>query len=511
MNKNLLALTLALTIPFNLLVGCTSEEAKKKGKKNTDFGSYTYEEVSPAELTKFYTEMSSIIPLYNLEGEYTTSQAKEEEIQVEKEKGDCSNFDITFDSLYDTIINNSITGINSKYQVIKEETEIKTDEEKKLDNLVREALKKALADIKAENLYTPEDIHRLSTIKIALNNETDKSLTDNVYDKGPIIVLNIENFKKYLANIELTATDEDMLEILSNALKYCLKLNMIYDCDCKNKTEEQKIAKYIVPEAIVDSTVRSYSDNITSETAKIIINSDNYTHLRGSSLILLLAAFKENKNIDDFYRYAYANDLEGLYNFFGLKTPEEKDTFYKILDSITFMNSRTPEELELELADDSILTYRNAVGYAYKADILKTCVKDLISYISQNQNLTMSEALALYNFAKNITVTATTTNLDKEAAKHYDANFVNSISNIEQIYLEFLSTAYNIPLSQVKSLTKNSSKNYNEEMFYHYYDNVDSDKLLKIFPLLSYIRENYYAYNNDLQFYNEENGLGINR
>jgi len=179
-----MALTLALTIPFNLLTGCGASK-KDEDKEETD--NKTFEEViatnniSPEDLTKFYTEMASIIPLYNLEGKYTDATLKEEAIKEEGEKVACSFKETDFITLYDTIIKNSITGIKSKYQVIKEDTKTKSYEEKKYNNLVRIALHKALSELLAEDLYTNEDMHQLNAIKICLTDEVDNKSLINLF------------------------------------------------------------------------------------------------------------------------------------------------------------------------------------------------------------------------------------------------------------------------------------------------------------------------------------------
>ena len=220
---------------------------------------------------------------------------------------------------------------------------------------------------------------------------------------------------------------------------------------------------------------------------------------RAESLLLLLAVFKENRNLEDYYNTIYNSDLPSFLEFFGVKSKEELETFYKIASSLN-------EATKIKNGDLSeLLKSRNEIGYDYKVDILKISIKDLMNYLLNNQDLTLKEMLYLYNFIKSYVTYGTYTDVEKLIEPETTIKYEYDTEYLKDIYDKFIRQYYNVSLEDIEAINKDgyyfSQIDYNSS----FASELDIYKLTQKFSLLSVIRKSYTTYYDDVKEFDNNN------
>lgn len=485
------AFLLALIMPFSL-VGCKGQD-NSSNEENVSIEE-NFNEFTKEDLTKFLSQMSEIIPLYNLEEIYLSEEEISAIIQASENMQKCDNTSVDITELSETIINNSI---DNKGRVTIN-YDLSSAEKEEISNTIKEALRNALLRMDNYRGISPEDACVLKDIKIIIG-KTSKDSYMHYDSKEKTLIVDYQEFIKMYNNIENEILQKNnILEGISRYLEYGLNYGCLQACDCRQeKGQENEVISYgKVLEVLQESAAISGNNHDLGAINKAIFDNLTLRSGRGTSLMLLLSVFKENRNIEDLNKAIFDCNLKGVYDFFALKTEEEIAEFYKIAKSIDILtvDDEYENNFYAETRATDILDFRNHIGYAYKVSIFKTSIKDLIKYLGTNKDLTKEEAMFLYKFVKSIAVNETYTKTQYNNY-YYEPNYVQNIISIENIFFEFLSKFYSLTPEEVDEL-------YEE---YYYFDdleynidslNIDITKLNNKFPLLQFIITNYPTHNS---------------
>ena len=191
-----------------------------------------------------------------------------------------------------------------------------------------------------------------------------------------------------------------------------------------------------------------------------------------------MAAFKENRSIEQYYNAIFDSNLKELFDFFGLKSNKDIKTFYNILYSFDTLNLNTLTATNLvPYSYNDYSLFSKKVGHAYKTDIMKIAVTDLMNAIIRD-NLTINQSLFLYNFIK--------TNLFCYDGLNNDDNFIKCVNEIEEFFNSFIGDYYNISKEEIESFVSLSI--YNK--YFSNLENCDDNEikyLIEKYPLLTII------------------------
>lgn len=234
-----------------------------------------------------------------------------------------------------------------------------------------------------------------------------------------------------------------------------------------------------------------------------------------------------NESVDGYYNAILDSDLEALFQYFGLTTLEEQETFYKILYAFDTISQRT--DLVPSVHEGPYISIGELEaygGYGCYTDVFKLALENLMEYTHNNPEFTLQDNLALFNIIRNLIVSGkyyfqkdengeTIKDENGHFITLYDEDFVTSILGLEKTYLEFLSEYYDIPYDEVCSLLDdavdiNLSRATGSDACIFTYD-FDSNSVFAKYPVLkSIIYTNYLSYYAHSAFL-EDTGLSLER
>ena len=451
MNKRIkfITFTLALTTPFMLL----------KGNNN------------PSDYSQYISMVSSVINTYNYEEFYLDNQDVNDIINAANSIDQCTfNEEIDIPNLCDLIITNSINAGNSPFLSDYSNCSLE-------DMYIDELFRKCLFDSVNISLSTSNDIQEDYCLFKSLTFEKGDlkfihalGLYEPQYNK---ITIDLNMIKE---NMSTDSLEQDLFKCLLHELSHVKQ----FKCNCRTNQLNHSIYSH-TGNTILESSAESSLTNYYH-----VIEGSLYPDLRKyENTLFLMAAFKENKNIDQYYNAIFNSDLNSLFNFFGLDSEEKIKNFYNILYSLDTLGEYT------ELADNikneyGQLEITNKVGNAYKIDIFKIAVTDLIE-ATQRDHLSLKECLYLYRFVK--------TELYNLNKYYNDETFSNSLYEIEKIFYSFICDYYGVPnpiisfndfILNLKQEKENENKrgilaNYNE------FNEEEYNNLLQKYPILANI------------------------
>lgn len=491
------ALILALSIPLNL-AGCTG----KFGKDEIEPGIYVEKNVkkfTPEDLTNFLVQMSAIIPTYNLEEIYLSEEEIETVMTAAKSTQDCDNDLLESDDIFTSIISNS----TDESGMINITYDISASEKQELDANLKECLMTAIDNLMKNHDISLEDACVMKKLKIVIGeNGTNACLQYNPEENTLVMdYLGIFNdrYSEYHEQLRKNLTKEATIKLFELALNYC----RLQTCSCRlEKGQVNTTIDYTNSLNCFNKCALYSGDMDTLGDVNRSIFDDYYleSHKHNMSLILLEAAFKENRNIEDLYKIMFSGDLKAFHEFFGLTTPEDIERFYKTTRSIEIQT--TDNEYQDEFYSNSTSTmstaFRNHVGYAYKIDIFKTAIGDLMKYAANHQDLSKEEMIFLYKYVKYVILNNSTIDAKKE---EYDPEFAMNIISIENIFFDFMSKMYGVKIENLDDIY--------EDVYIFQFDiladgeknsDVDGARLTTKFPLLGFIAEYYESYSHIHEF-----------
>lgn len=488
--KRRAALILALSIPINLLVGCSNNKTRNNGNESTVRIEIS-NEFNSEDLTNFLAEMSEVIPSYNLEEVFLSDEEINILIEASKNNQECDNTVLSCEELYNSIITNSL----DENGLINITDEISLEDKQEIDIFIRECLKEALEGMLAKNEINLEDACVIKKLRIAIGKNYSNSWIE-YYGNDKVLIIDYQKVKAAYNNYE---NENFRNNLIKEGLIKCLKLGLGYPrlqtCDCRLEKGQTNIniGEGQVLDCLIKSAFFSSDNNDLGNVNKSIFEYLGDTNKHNTSILLLLATFKENRNIKDLYEIVFNSDLAGLYKYFNLTTKEEIEKFYQIARTMEVIT--TDNEYQEEFFDNTTSTYstafRDYVGYGYKADIFKTSITDLMKSIASSKDINKEEAMFLYKYVKHVILNNTGLN---SRDNNFEPNFAKTIISIENIFFDFLSKFYNLNLEELDEL-------YNDTLLYESWfltdgtntSKIEFSKLVKKYPLLQFIEANYIA------------------
>lgn len=516
-----LALLLSVLIPFE--AGCAKTNTAQSAPKDNiskeiedDSVAEIKEEVedslSEREVISYFKEYQ---PQYYFEESLITPAKVDEIIEKSTKDTECTfEFDGNIDNIIETIQNNSNTYIleHPEYSSAFTTDILKIDEysdqidfEISLKNVFEELIEKG-----NNNIY--EDFHRMQDLKIVFGNCQEEEKTNErilLYDEFESLVLgsydvidNVIVLDKEAIKIDMEMYDESFLEALYKTLLHEINHVRQQKCPCRITEElnQTDLSYDEYPTFIMESSAESEIYNLDKEIFSYGKDSFDYTYheLREyESLLLLLALFDTDKNIDEFYKAIFDTDLEALLTFFNV---EEKDTytFYKlwyIIDSLDFRTDLSNSMYsESEYGNITLGEYQEDIGYAYRTQIFAMSLARLSEYTVNNEDFTLIDNLLMFNIIKNkIAANAYIyEEIGDEIVKKYDPVFVDEVFGLEQKYREFLIYHYDVNLDEITDLEYYEVNTYGDTLMglvnssWEYDESYleKSEELLKRFPLL---------------------------
>jgi len=479
-----MALVLALTIPLNLLAGC-KQDNKSDNEEETQSIEIINNSFKKEDLTKFLIQMSEIIPVYNLEEVFLTDKDLEELIQDSKNNQECDNKVLDVNEIYSSIIANSLDD-NGLLTIADD---ISLEEKEELDKFLRECLKIAIGNMVSKKEISLEDACVIKNLRIIFGKtDTDSCLA--YYGKNKVLVIDYERFKSIYDGYESEDLRNNLIkEGIIRYIELGLTFPRMQVCDCRLAKGQQNTS--IGVECLIRSAFYSRDNSNLGNVNQGIFDNLGSDVNHNTSVLLLLAVFKENRNIENLYQIVFDSDLDSLYKYFGLTTKEDIEKFYKIartMETLTVSND-IEEDFYAETTSTYSTAFRDFVGYGFKADILKTCISDLMKYIVNNKDLNKEEAMFLYKYVKRIILSNTGLNSNDN---EFEPNFAKAIISLESIFFDFLSKFYNLDIEEVDKL-------YEDTWLYGAWNledngdllNIDCNKLIAKFPLTQFIEANY--------------------
>ena len=205
---------------------------------------------------------------------------------------------------------------------------------------------------------------------------------------------------------------------------------------------------------IIESSAESGIYNYNNSHEKLENSYYTYTLYRESeALLMLLAAFKENRDLNGYYEAIYDSDAKKFWDYFELDNDEKLKNFYKIFYAFNTIHGRT--ELSKKAYGNKNKAARKEleelVGDSYLIDMMKFIVKDLIT-ATERDNLSIDDSLLLYMISKSyISDEAKTIIKDEDGSYHneYSEDFIKSYKEIEDYYKEYLIYKFDISLEEL--------------------------------------------------------------
>lgn len=448
-----ITLTLALTTPFMLLKG---------GNNN------------PSDYSQYISMVSSVINTYNYEEFYFDNQKINDVLEAANSTQQCS-FDDEIDimNLCSLIINNSINTGNSPFLTDYSNC---SNEDLYIDELFRKCLFDAINISLSTSNNINEDYCLFKNLTIEKGNLKSiiaLGLYEPQYNK---ITIDLDMIK---SNMTSTTLEKDLFKTLLHELSHVKQ----FKCNCRTNQVNYSVS-YGAGQSILESSAESAFNNYYH-----VSESTSYNTLRKyENILFLTVAFKENKNIDQYYNAIFNSDLDSFINFFDLDSKEKLVNFYNILYSFDTLGEYT--DLANKIKNEyGQLEITEKVGNSYKIDIFKIAVTDLMK-ATKRDHLKLRECLYLYRFVK--------TEIYNLNSYYNDESFFDSLYEIEKIFYSFLCDYYGVPnpiisfndfILNVKQERKNQNKNSRFEN-YNEINLEEYDNLIQKYPILEIINKN---------------------
>lgn len=497
--KRRAALILALTIPLNILAGCKNNKSNDESTTSIEIS----KDFTKEDLTSFLTQMSEVIPTYNLEEVFLSDEEINELIKASKNNQECDNKVLDCEEVYSSIIANSL----DENGLITITYEVSLENKQEIDKFIKECLKEALENMIANNEISLEDACIIKDVKIIIG-KNDSNTWIAYSGSNKVLIIDYQSIKNAYNKYENENFRNNLIkEGLIKSIKLGLTYPRLEACDCRLEKGQtnSSIGEGKVLNCLIESTFYSSDNNDLGNVNKSIFEYLGRDAKHNVSILLLLATFKENRNIEDLYEIVFNSDLDRLYKYFNLTTKEEVEKFYQMVRTMEVIT--TDNEYQEEFFTNTTSTYstafRDYVGYGYKADVFKISITDLMKSIVNNKDINKEEAMFLYKYVKHIILNNTGLN---DNYYEFEPNFSKSIIAIENIFFNFLSKFYDLSLEELDELYDDTWLHY--AIFLE--DGTDAydikySKLIAKYPLLQFIEVNYRASSSYVDSFDDNN------
>lgn len=408
---------------------------------------------------------------------------------------ECGNENDDWQSLYNTIIENSQT--NPEGDSIFQSYSFKDGEKNVFidGKIFKNALRNALSILKANAIGDEkEDICTLQSLKFFFKNDLNSYFIADYDPENNSIYLNLCSCQKAF---EATLRNRNegpwnTQEFMTKIILFTLNRVRHIPCQCRIEKGQKNIflgdeeikSLVFLERAACESEIMS-ADNFK----KSYINNDYFMPFERDyeSMILFMAAFKENRYPCDYYEAIDDTDLKKLHAFFGLQSESDIYEFYRITSILNSASGYSDLERPVEEAD------------AYMS-IMRIALNDLIIGISES-DLSIHDSLYLFDTLKSYFA-----DYSQLLTPTYDYDvspkLIDAIFEYERIFNDFLCTYFDLSEKKLddykngKLSWKESTAILNGESL------VDYQKIEQKFPLLELIMQNYHfvPYRNSVWF-----------
>lgn len=507
MKKRILSIFLAVNILTSsfILTSCS-----KKEEQEISTNQIVEEQDNNRLEQEFIDELKRKIDSIDVEYLYSEYYPNEETINEYKllasSNIECPETDDSYKNIYQYIKRNT--------QVKYEDNNIFYDkneslEKQEIDENFYYAINDALDHIFSNhrNNYK-EDICSLKSISIVNKDLSD--ITSN--NDSPLGYFDSETRTVYidynkafdtleLINVGRKVTDQEertIRDFLGSIVEH--EFDHVRQFSCEHRITNNEIVKTVdfnnTPSFLIEASAESAVYNYNNYNVKHESNEYTYETFRESeALLMLLAAFKEKRTIENYYTPIFDSNAKEFWEYFGINSDQELNDFYNIYYAINTINERTGLSRKLK-EEDQITTsndIKKSIGNEYLIDMSKIIFIDLID-ATERENLNLDDNLLLYIIVKSY-LTYESMKMDYEECKYvFDDEFVHKFNEIDKNYKEYLYKKYNLTEEELNE--KLNDQNLETELYkitkfsredYDYLDSRDISRFNSLdrkFPLL---------------------------
>lgn len=482
MKNKFISLFLAINILTSgvILTACSKNNKDQKiGKSISIETELPTESVTEETLNKFLdteylNELKAKIDNVNIEylnsGYYPNEEIIKEYKEMANKKIECpEESSISYPDIISKIRDNTIEKYGNSNGVFYPNYGSSTESEKEKYKNFEYAISKALEHIfsKKNNNYQ-EDLCCIKSISIVNDSLSSTAESDNnalgLFDKDSnTIYINYEKIVETYKAINSYRIEQEkdgitFKKYLTDILEHELNHVRQYPCSHRIKNgdngEETGFYDNNHTSFIIESSAESGIYNYNNSHEKLENSYYTYTLYRESeALLMLLAAFKENRDLNGYYEAIYDSDAKKFWDYFELDNDEKLKKFYNIFYAFNTIHGRT--ELSKKAYGNKNKAARKEleelVGDSYLIDMMKFIVKDLIT-ATERDNLSIDDSLLLYMISKSyISDEAKTIIKDEDGSYHneYSEDFIKSYKEIEDYYKEYLIYKFDISLEEL--------------------------------------------------------------
>lgn len=526
MKQRVISIFLAINILAGgiSLTGCSKNNNKVKYQKPTSIIETeiqteeqtvipTEETISKEILENLKNKIDSVKISYKNEEYYPNEETIKEYKKLIDTHYECKEEStISYPDIYLSMKNNTIEKYGEDNGVFYPSHWKYSKSEKEMYNDFEIAIEEALQHIfsKKNNDYQ-EDLCSLKGISIknerlSDNPEGTSHNTLGVFDyQTNTVYIDYESIKESVEKInenrkENLKEEISLVKHLTDIIEHEFNHVRQYPCThrIKNGDKEDTIGFYNddITSFIIESSAESGIYNYNSSYEKLENSYYTYTLYRESeALLMLLAAFKENRDLYGYYEAIYDCDVKKFWEYFGLDTDEKLEEFYKIFYAFNTLHGRTKLSKKVYENKDTATRkdLEELVGDSYLLDMMKVIIKDLISTTERN-NLSIDDSILLYMITKSyISSEASMILKDEDGSYHTEFNesFARTYKEIEGYYKEYLCNKYNITIEELND--KMMSNNIGTDLFEFEryikkdYSNISSS----MYERISFLEEKY--------------------
>ena len=546
MNKRLLSIFLAVNIlsgSFSLtscsrnndnleMPNLTSEIVTESVDMSIDSSTESDTECSGEYIDSLKEKIDSIQPIYLNEEYYPTAEELENDKELANTYYDCPmDEDLSPIEIYECIRNNTIERFGNNTGVFFS-TDNMTDDESEMYCNLEHSIIEALYNIfsNRKNDYK-EDICKFKNLSILVKdlNESEPDSEERILGQYVpelnVIYIDYNALIEALESINeaRSKTDDDEMTLdflLTSTIEHELGHASQDLCEhrIENGDEGKKVELYgdyvnFILESSAESALYNYNGSAVEDI-------DSYTYFdyrESEALLLLLAAFKENRNLDQYYESIFDCNINNFWEFFGINDDDDLKKFSYILYALNTIHERT--ELVWEKVDEGTIITKadiiSTVGNSYLIDMMKIITKDIIDS-TERDSLSIDDSLLLYLLVKSYIVDESKLPVkDGEYSynREYDEEFAKLFKEIETIYKEYLCKKFNTSVEDIDELINSSEMELSLLTITLYFrgknKNPDIDsypkilKLQELYPILPTIISTRFCYPSEYKKFDE--------
>lgn len=449
-SKSFLSIAIAIVITLNLC-GCGNKKDKDK------------------IYAKFLEVIETIDPNYEHPELYLGSDEIDEILRVTKTTKECSNRNSDYSNLENLIIENSLKYSNEDNFIFIDYNCPQSNKNEDIDRdiVLRVSLRKALDKIFKNNANSSEDICRLKNLVIfsgSLQDENDllsNELSFAAYIGDDTVIVDYDALLIGYEKIKAEGSKLTFIDFVALNLEHELNHARAVICDCrKDAGQEYETFNYkqtLMSAAESSAESQLYSDNIDmfrNNREAFVYQAERYQE----ALLLFLVAFKENKNISDYYQALNSSNLEGLYEFFGLEDKKDCTMFYHITETMDAIVERNGVGYFLSSNNYDTCNKREEVlGYTYKLEIFKESLGDLVNYQNSQGDLSLEEIMFLYNLVKTYITSGTVEKVGSENVYLvFDEEFLSYFIPLEEAFYEYIMAYFGVDKEEIAKASDKS-------------------------------------------------------